>query len=175
MSSLNIILLAFSFGLMLIGGFYALAQFLSIFTGAPYVPTSSERTAAMIALAGLQPGELAVDLGAGDGRLVLAAAATGARAEGFELNPLLVFLARFAIRRASLAARAKIHRASFRGADLRRASVIFIYLLPGEMARLERWLPAALNPGARVVVNAFPFPHWKPEAKQGNLYRYRVP
>ena len=168
-------LLGFAVILILVGGVYVIAQFLSLFTAAPFVPSSAKRVAAMIAFAEIKPGEHVVDLGSGDGRLVLAAARAGAEAEGWEANALLVWWSRMILRLSGAAAHATVHLGSYRGIDLRHADVVFLYVLPAEMARLERWFPAALHPGARVVVNAFPFPTWTPEEKRGTVYRYRVP
>jgi hypothetical protein len=52
--------------------------------------------------------------------------------------------------------------------------VVFTYLLPSEMKRLEAWLPNSVRPRTRIVVNAFPFPNWTSEAKNGTIYRYKT-
>ncbi len=168
-------LLVFALALTVMGGVLVIAQFLSLFTGAPFVPTRPDRVAAMVAMAGIRSGERVADLGSGDGRLVVAAAEAGADAEGYEANPLLALGSALLLRRLRLRHRARIRADSYRGRDLRHLDAAFLYVLPAEMARLERWLPAAMKPGSRVVVHAFPFPTWTPEETRGSLYRYRVP
>ena len=168
-------LLIIAVALVLMGGGYVITQFLSLFTSAPYVPTSSQRVQAMIEFAQLSEKNTVVDLGSGDGRLVVAAARAGALAEGWEMNPLLVFWSRRALISLHLSDRAKIFSGSYRGRDFRHVDTVFLYVLPKEMARLERWLPAALRPGTQIIVNAFPFPTWTLEERRGILYRYRVP
>src|SRR3990167_5696684 len=73
---------------LLIGyGIFVFFVMISIWTGAPYVPSSGERTRRMIDLAEIRPGERAVDLGSGDGRLLRAAARARARVVGWGMDP----------------------------------------------------------------------------------------
>lgn len=157
------------------GAVLLIAQFLSLFTGAPFVPSSNARVARMLVLADIRPGTRIADLGSGDGRIVIAAALAGAEAEGWEANPLLVWWSRWDIWRRGLSGRARIHRGSYRGHDFRDYGALFLYVLPKEMARIEQWLPAAISPETHVIVHAFPFPTWTPEHKDGTLYRYHLP
>ncbi len=168
------LLLGISGLMMLIGGVFLITQFISIFTRAPFVPTSRAAIAAMIALAEIKPGEKAVDLGSGDGRLVRAAARAGARAEGWEINPFLVFWSRAICRIERLSGSTRFNLGSYISRDFKSADVIFLYVLPSEMKRLAEWLPGALKPGTRIIVNAFPFPGWTPDKIAGSVYRYRI-
>ena len=66
----------------------------AIFRGAAPIPTRSSNVRRILALSNVQPGELLVDLGSGDGRILRAAAARGARCLGFEINPFLCWYSR---------------------------------------------------------------------------------
>lgn len=147
---------------------------LPIVLGAPYVPAKRARVAAMVELAHVAPGERAVDLGSGDGRIVIALARAGAEAHGYEINPLLVWRSRRNIRKAGLSGRAFIHWRSFRGVDFSLFNIVAIYGLPGIMKGLEPRLRRDLPPGGRVVSLTFKFPHWPPALRRDWVYLYKV-
>ena len=102
------------------------------------------------------------DLGAGDGKIVIAFARSGAEAHGYEINPILVLFGRWKIRRAGLRGRAFMHWQSFWGVDLSGFNVITVFGIGHIMNRLERKLQIELLSGARVASNVFPFPNWPP-------------
>jgi len=122
-------------------------------TGAPFVPTKNASADAMIRLADLHRGNIVYDLGSGNGKLLLLAAKKGARAIGFEINPILVLFSKLRGTRT--------HWKNFWNADIRDADVIFVYLLPWKMERLAEKFKRELAPGTTVVSNSFIFPHWK--------------
>lgn len=153
---------------------YLIALFVSLFGRAPFVPSDDARVAGMIALAGLKPGERAVDLGSGDGRIVIAAAKAGAVATGWEMNPFLVIWSRLQARRYGVSDRTSFRWGSYVGRDFKDADAIFTYLLPSEMRRLRDWLPKNAKSGARLVANAFPLPDWHDDSRSGTIYRYRL-
>lgn len=88
--------------LVLLALFGTLVVIVWSFFNAPYAPSVKNRLDAMLDLANIQPGDKAVDLGSGDGRVVIAMAQAGAEAHGYEINPWLVLWSRYAIRRAGL-------------------------------------------------------------------------
>lgn len=146
----------------------------SVLFGAPYVPTSRERVREMLALAGLRPGETFVDLGSGDGRLVIAAAKAGARAEGWEVNPYLWLWSRWMISRAGLGERAKVHLGSYWDDSMGHADVVSLFLITQQMEKMQEKLLRELQPGSRVVSYAFTFPGWKHETQSpAGVYLYR--
>jgi protein-L-isoaspartate O-methyltransferase len=131
---------------------------------APFITTPPEVVARMLQIAGTGPQDTVIDLGSGDGRIVIAAARDhGARGLGIELDPKLVLLARENARRAGVAERARFEEGDALQADLSRASVVTIYLLPFLLDQLQPRLLAQLRPGARVVTHAFAFKGWKPD------------
>jgi protein-L-isoaspartate O-methyltransferase len=131
---------------------------------APFITTPPEVVARMLQLAGTGPQDTVIDLGSGDGRIVIAAARDhGARGLGIELDPKLVALARENARRAGVADRARFEEGDALKADLTQASVVTIYLLPFLLDQLQPRLLAQLRPGARIVSHAFAFKGWKPD------------
>jgi len=141
--------------------------------GAPFVATNKKTLQQMIELADIKPGERAVDLGSGDGRIVIALAKAGAQAHGYEINPILVFQSRMAIRRHKLCSQAHIHFRSFRSIDFSKFNIIAIYGLPGIMKHLEGRIQQELPSGGRVVSHTFQFPNWPNEANIEKVYLYR--
>lgn len=131
---------------------------------APFVTTPSDVVEKMLALARTGPADYVVDLGSGDGRIVITAAKKfGARGLGLELDPKLVQLSRDAARAAGVAERTEFRVQDVLVADFSRASVVTVYLLPGLMAQLSPLFLEKLAPGSRVVTHAFVFPSWKPD------------
>jgi len=134
---------------------------------APFITTPPEVVARMLQLAGTGPQDTVLDLGSGDGRIVIAAAREhGARGLGIELDPKLVALARENARRAGVADRARFEEGDALKTDLAQASVVTIYLLPFLLDQLQPRLLAQLRPGARVVTHAFAFKGWKPDRSE---------
>ena len=131
---------------------------------APFVTTPSDVVDRMLALAGTGPTDYVVDLGSGDGRIVIAAAKKfGARSLGLELDPKLVALSRESARAAGVDRRAEFRVEDVLRADFSQASVVTVYLLPWLMAQLSPVFLDGLQPGARIVTHAFVFPGWKPD------------
>jgi len=134
---------------------------------APFITTPPEVVARMLQLAGTGPQDAVIDLGSGDGRIVIAAARDrGARGLGIELDPKLVALARENARRAGVADRARFVEGDALKTDLTQASVVTIYLLPFLLDQLQPRLLSQLRPGARVVTHAFAFKGWKPDRSE---------
>jgi len=131
---------------------------------APFITTPPEVVARMLQLAGTGSRDTVIDLGSGDGRIVIAAARDhGARGLGIELDPKLVTLARENARRAGVAERARFEEGDALKADLTQASVVTIYLLPFLLDQLQPRLLTQLRPGARVVTHAFAMKGWPPD------------
>ena len=116
----------------------------------PFVVTPEEIVERMLRMAEVKAGDTLVDLGSGDGRIVIAAARRGAQAYGVDLDPELVKLATENARRAGVAERARFEVRDLFDTDLSKASVITFYLLPEINAKLQPRL-LALKPGTRIV------------------------
>ena len=116
---------------------------LTLLSGAPWVPTRRPVAREMCKMAELKPGDRVLDLGCGDGAILLMAAREfGAIGIGVELNPLLVLWARVRARLSGVADRVTIVRGNMFIADLPDADVVMLYLLPRAMRRIEGRLKA---------------------------------
>jgi hypothetical protein len=132
--------------------------------GGPYVPTPQAVVDAMLDLARVGPGDFVVDLGSGDGRIVLTGATRHqASGMGVDIDGELVDLANASARRLGVAQRVQFQRQDIFAADLSRATVLTLYLLPGMMERLRPKLLKELSPGTRIVSHDFDFGEWKPD------------
>jgi hypothetical protein len=154
--------------------YLVLYVFFPLARGAIYDPSTHQQSALMVDLAEVGPGEKAVDLGSGDGRIVIELARRGAEAHGFEVNPVLVALSRRNIARAGLQGKAFIHLGSFWRADLSGFSIVTTFQVDFVMARLEAKLTRELPGGARVVSHHWQFPTWPAERTSGDMRLYRV-
>jgi protein-L-isoaspartate O-methyltransferase len=133
----------------------------------PFITTPPEVVERMLELAGTRPGDLVIDLGSGDGRIVIAAALKfGARGHGIELDGALVEKSKDAARRANVSHLVNFVQGDVLVADISRASVVTVYLLPALMAQLQSRFIAELAPGTRIVSHAFGMAGWAPDASE---------
>lgn len=143
--------------------------------GGPYVPTRPDIMERMLKLAKITPDDVVVDLGSGDGRLVIGAMNAGARrGVGYEIHPGLTKLSNWKIRRAGFEDRAIVLNHSMWNANLADVSLVFLYQIPYAMGRMRKLLESQLAPGSRVVSHAFEIPGWEPDAKEGNVLLYKI-
>lgn len=134
-------------------------------TAPPFVTTPPEIVERMLALAETRRDDVVMDLGSGDGRIVIAAATKyGARGIGVELDPALVATARENAQIAGVEQQTTFVNGDVLKADLSRATVITAYLLPWLMDALQPKFLAELAPGTRIVSHAFPMSGWEPDA-----------
>lgn len=143
-----------------------------LFRGAIYLPSKKKIVKKMIELAKIKSGEKAADLGAGDGRLIIALARAGAEAHGYEINPLLVWLAKTNIRKAGFENKAFIHFRSFWHENFSEFDIVTIYGIGYAMKKLEPKLKQELKPRTRIVSNCFTFPNWPKSKKEDGIYLY---
>lgn len=130
---------------------------------APFVPSPAQIIERMLEAASVKPGEIVVDLGCGDGRiLVTAVQKFGAKAVGVELNPKLAKEASEMIARLGLQSHARVVRGDIFGADLTQADVVTLYLTTGSNEKLRPKLESSLRPGARVVSHDYGVRGWNP-------------
>jgi precorrin-6B methylase 2 len=124
-----------------------------------WVPTSPELVEKMLDMARVTPQDYVMDLGSGDGRNIIAAAKRGATATGVEFNPDMVELSRKQAAAAGVADRATFIQGDMYEADISKATVLALFLLPHNLNKLvPKFL--ALKPGSRIVGNTFAPEGW---------------
>jgi len=127
----------------------------------PYVPSPQSVVADMLKLAEVGPDDFVIDLGSGDGRIVLTAAKVfGARGMGIEIKDELVALSNEAARREGIADRVTFVKQDLFKADVSRATVLTMYLLPDTVNMLRDKLLRELRPGTRVISHDYPLAGW---------------
>jgi SAM-dependent methyltransferase len=131
----------------------------------PYVTTPEHVVNAMLSLAGVTARDVVLDLGSGDGRIVIMAAAKfGARGMGVEIDPALVALSNENASKAGVAERARFVEQDLFATDLGQASAITMYLLPDVNLKLRPEL-LKLRPGTRIVSHDWDMGDWQPDGK----------
>jgi phospholipid N-methyltransferase len=145
-----------------------------------WVPTSDAVVRAMLTMAKVTPRDLVVDLGAGDGRIAIAAAKApfGARSLGIEYDADLAKLASCLVQAEGVADRARIVEGDIFEEDFGGASVVTMYLLP-HLNLCVRHRILAMAPGTRVVSHQFSMAEWEPDesaqVEGRNVYLWVVP
>jgi Histone methylation protein DOT1 len=130
----------------------------------PYVPSPQSVVSDMLRYADVGPNDFLVDLGSGDGRIVLTAAKVfGARGFGVEIKDELVKKANEDARSAGLEERVKFMKQDLFKTDISQATVVTMYLLPDTVNLLKDKLLAELRPGARILSHDYPLTGWIPE------------
>lgn len=129
-----------------------------------WVPSSPQVIEKMLDVAKVGPQDLVMDLGSGDGRMIIAAAKRGARAVGVEFNPDMVTLSRQLAKTAGVEGRASFVQGDMYEADISKASVMALFLLTTNLDKMkDKFL--ALKPGSRIVLNSFEITGWEPDQK----------
>lgn len=154
------LLLILSFGVVLL-------------VGAPYLPSLKPQIEQALKLADLKAGDHLIELGCGDGKVLLAAAKQGIRVTGYELNPLLAVIAWLRTRR--YRRQVKVIWGDFWGVDWPVAEAIFVFLLPRYMAKLDSRIIQYSSKPVKLVSIAFGISGKKADKHVGgvHLYTYR--
>ena len=127
-----------------------------------WVPTPPALVEKMLDLAGLTPKDRLVDLGSGDGVLVIAAARRGARARGIEYDRGLVEFSKRKAAEAGVSQLTRFIRGDIFNTDFSDATVVTTFLLPSMNLRLRPTF-LAMKPGTRIVANTFAIADWQPD------------
>jgi len=138
---------------------FSLVSVFPITQGAMFHPSARVRVRTFLDHVPMKAGDLLVDIGCGDGRVLREAKQRyGIRALGFEVNPLAYILARL---RTLGVEGIEVRWGNFWKVNIRDADVVFCYLFPDVMERLARKLETELRPGTRVISCNFPLPGWR--------------
>ncbi len=132
----------------------------------PYVPTPQNVVESMLDLADVNPSDYVIDLGSGDGRIVIAAAKRGAAGHGVDLDPQRIKEARDNAEREGVSDQIMFIEGDLFETDFSEASVITMYLLSSVNRKLRPELLDKLQPGTRIVSHSFDMGSWKPDKEE---------
>ncbi|XP_010586360.1 ATP synthase subunit C lysine N-methyltransferase [Loxodonta africana] len=132
----------------------------------PFVPATPRQVENVMKVLRGRNGPL-VDIGSGDGRVVIAAAKEGFPAVGYELNPWLVWYSRYRAWREGVRDSARFYISDLWKVTFSQYTNVVIFGVPQMMPQLEKKLELELKEGARVIACRFPFPHWIPDHVTG--------
>jgi SAM-dependent methyltransferase len=130
-----------------------------------WVPTPPELVEKMMDMAQVGPNDIVMDLGSGDGRNIIAAARRGATAIGVEYNPDMVELSNRLAKEAGVAGKASFIQGDMFTADISKANVMALFLLPDNLRKLTDKF-YNLKPGSRLVLNTFAIPEWEADVTE---------
>jgi hypothetical protein len=141
-----------------------------LLVGAPYLPTLRPQVKTALELADLKSGQTLIELGCGDGRVLIAAARQGLNAVGYELNPLLALLAWLRTRRYHKQVR--VIWGNFWQTSWPEADAVFTFLLPRYMAKLDKQCGQYSHKPLKLVSFAFAVPGRQPEKRENGIFLY---
>ncbi len=143
--------------------------------GAVWVPTPMKTVHRILQLE-VQEGDMVIDLGLGDGRIIMAAKEFKARALGIEADPIRLLWSRWNIRRNRLTDQVKISWGNFFDHDLEEVTVVTVYQNPEVNDKLRPKFERELKPGTRIVSHDFIFERWRHSKRdsESNNYLYHM-
>ncbi|MET1033393.1 MAG: class I SAM-dependent methyltransferase [Candidatus Saccharimonadales bacterium] len=141
-----------------------------VLVGPPYLPTMRKQTDVALDMLNLQPGETLLELGSGDGRVMLAAAKRGLKVVGIELNPILVLFSICITWR--YRKQVRVIWGTYWGKPWPRADAIFTFMLPKYMGRLDQRIELWHPKPVRLASFAFTIPSKEPVSEQAGVYLY---
>jgi hypothetical protein len=139
--------------------------------GAPYVQTLTPQVQAALQLANLKPGDTLLELGCGDGKVLIAAAKQGISVVGYELNPILALVAWGRTRR--YGSQVKIIWGSFWHYSWPPSEAVFVFLIPRYMSKLDKKCMQYSHRPIKLVSFAFEVPGKKAVSQKAGVYLYR--
>lgn len=168
-----ILLVLFLLFLMCVLGYLIYTSFIQ--PGAVFYPSKEDIVKKMLKLSGATKRDVVMDLGSGDGRILIEAGKLGIKSIGYEIDPVLVIESRKKIQKAGVENLAEVKLKSFWLADFNKATIITLYLFPKYMDRLQTILEKKLTHPILIVSNDYEFPRKKYFKKQGKIYLYKFP
>jgi len=149
---------------------FFLRYFLGVGIGAPWLPLRRRDIPDGFALIDITSADTVIDLGSGDGRLLVEAAKRGATVIGYELNPFLVWWSQSKL--LPYGNRATVYRKNLLDADLSQATVIYIFGITSIMPLIAKKLMEECRPSTKIISFAFELPGWKPFQQKGIAMLY---
>ena len=141
-----------------------------VFFGPPYVPTLRRNMDAALDLLELKPGQTMLDLGSGDGRVLVAAAKRGVNVVGIELSPVLVIISWLRTRR--YRKQVRIIWGNYFQVKWPPAGAIFTFMIPRQMSRLDKAIERWRKGPVRLASFAFAIPGKKPSYTRNGVFLY---
>lgn len=141
-----------------------------LLVGAPYLPTLKKQVQTALELADLKEGDTIIELGCGDGRVLIEAARSGLKSVGYELNPLLFAYAWVRTRR--YGDQVRVVYGDFWHKSWPEADAIYVFLLPRLMEKLGKKIDKKNKASKKVITFAFKFPGRKPVAEKHGVLLY---
>ena len=126
----------------------------------------------MLDLARVRKGEKLVDMGSGDGAIIIAAGKRGLEAHGFEISPFLVWKTKQNIRKAGLEGKVFVHWTDMWKASVKDTDVVTVFAITWVMKKMGAKLLRELPKGSRVVTETFKFPNWKVVEERDKVFLY---
>ncbi len=151
----------------------SLLLFIPLIIGAPFEPSKDNRIKSILKLASPKKKDKIVDLGSGDGRIVIAFAKKGYEAHGYEINPWLVL---YSIINAKIsgAKTAHFHFGNFWSKDLSKYNIITLFQIGYIMPKLEEKIRKECKNKTKIVSNKWTFPNIKPKKITNNVKLYII-
>lgn len=174
MDVLYILFLIYALILIVVLGATAIILFYATIFGGPYAPVAYNRIETMIKLLKLKKGQKMVDLGSGDGRIVIEFAKRGIEAHGYEINPVLVWISRYKIRKAGLRKLAFIHFKDYWMDNFSKFDSVTLFVSPLVTGRVGNKLKRELKKNCLVVSNSFEIPHLKAVKEENGVWLYKI-
>jgi 16S rRNA A1518/A1519 N6-dimethyltransferase RsmA/KsgA/DIM1 with predicted DNA glycosylase/AP lyase activity len=140
------------------------------FLGAPYLPTLGKQVNAIFSLAEMKRGQTLIELGCGDGRVLVEAAKRGINSVGYEINPILFIIA--LLRSKKYKGRIKVVCGNYWQKEWPKADVIFVFLIGRYMGKLDKYVKLYPHKPVKLVSFAFKLPDRQISKQQENLYLY---
>ncbi|MEH2422590.1 MAG: hypothetical protein V7K48_17230 [Nostoc sp.] len=135
--------------------------FIATAWGAPYIPSNIRTINKVLKWLELKSDQVVVDLGAGDGRvIVLASLLYGSKSIGVEIDSIRYVLAKFLILLLGLKGKATVIKGNLYNFDLSNVDIVMFSLLPASIQRLQPKLESQLPSGSKIVSFQFPIPSW---------------
>lgn len=153
--------------ILLIGSVIFLLQ------GPPFVPIQDDNLQEMIRFAKKYKPKRILDMGSGDGKLVIGLAEAGYTVDGVEINPLLAYRSKARIKKKKVQ-HATIFQGNFWSFDVSRYDMIVLYVVNLIMPRLEKKLLHELQTGTIIISKYAEFPGLQPIEKTGEIFVYRI-
>ncbi len=137
---------------------FALSLSLSFFLGPPYLPTPKSVIKEMLDLTKVGGKDLIIDLGSGDGVILIEAAMRGASSIGYEINPFLVLVTKIKALTKGLTNKVSVHTQPYQRANLKSATVVYCYNMPKFIPTIEKKLRKEASKNVKIVSYKFPIP-----------------